>query len=104
MLISGSVVDILLGFYYIVWLNQCISIWSLFQGPSTCCNLQNIGETVSIFSKTQTVYSTSHFMHIRHIALDAYYALTMIVVGLLHVLTSVVTLRMLDILFKEVQM
>ena len=42
-----------------------------------------------VFGETQTVYSTSHFMHIWHIASDIYYALAMILVGLLHVLNAV---------------
>ena len=109
MLISGSVVDILLCFFYIVRLNQCLwsAIWSLLQGSSTCCNLQNIGEAVSGFQQN----SNSSFYKSLHAymnkAPDAYYASAMILVGLFHVLTAVlhiVTLRMLDIMFKEAQM
>ena len=80
--------------FYIVWLNQCLSIWSLFQDPSTCCNLQNIGEAVSnIQQNSNSLFYKALHAYMTYCA-DAYYASAMILLGLLHVLTAVLHIGM----------
>ena len=106
MLISTSVVDILHGFFILYGRISAYHYGVYFQGVRTCSNLQNIGEAVSSFQQNpNSLFYKS--LHAYMTYSGAYYALAMISIGLSHVLTAVlhiVTLRILDILFKEVQM
>ena len=93
----------------ITWQRCATTIWSLLQGSSTCCNLQNIGEAVSNFQQN----SNSLFYNSLH-AYITYCVRCLLCLGNdigrhTPCANSGATYSdpeewMLDILFKEVQM